>query len=223
MPFFEDDPLDRECRSQARRSPRSPARSASRPSRPPSPSTLADGGRDGREDRPGLDFSGIDEPAIDTPGPAGHPLEGHGGGREGLRRGEGQLPRGDLRRGPPPSTRASPAPRWSRHSSGLIEGWSIGLTGREGGQPRAAPDPTRLRVRRPGQWGPTPGNATLWFVIDVVGIGQGSRRSRAGQSPHARAVRRCLGGGARGRGALTTPGPAPGADGVATTRRTGCA
>ena len=55
--------------------------------------------------------------------------------------------------------------------SGLIQGWSIGLTGVNVGSRVLPADPAGVRLRRGGQRREHPGRApTLWFVIDVVSV-----------------------------------------------------
>ena len=142
----------------------------------------------------GLDFSGIDEPALDTPVQRVVLEEGTGAAVKasdtvkvnylGATYDAEQPLRRELLRHAPDLATERPDPGLEHRPHGG-----------EGRQPRPAPDPTRLRVRRPGQRG-DPRQRDPVVRDRRGGDRAGLTRSRAGQSPHARAVRRWLGGGA---------------------------
>ena len=54
--------------------------------------------------------------------------------------------------------------------SGLIQGWSIGLTGVKVGSRVLLQIPPAFGYGAQGSGESIPGNATLWFVIDVVEV-----------------------------------------------------
>ena len=54
--------------------------------------------------------------------------------------------------------------------SGLIQGWSIGLTGVKVGSRVLLQIPPAYGYGAEGSGASIPGNATLWFVIDVVSV-----------------------------------------------------
>ena len=54
--------------------------------------------------------------------------------------------------------------------SGLIQGWSIGLTGVKVGSRVLLQIPPAFGYGAQGSGRRSPGNATLWFVIDVVDV-----------------------------------------------------
>jgi peptidylprolyl isomerase len=116
----------------------------------------------------GLDFSGIDEPALDTPVQ-----------RVVLKEGTGA----DLKASDTVtvdylgSTYDAEAPFDESYSggkplssplSGLIQGWTIGLTGVKVGSRVLLQIPPAYGYGAQGSGAAIPGNATLWFVIDVV-------------------------------------------------------
>ena len=54
--------------------------------------------------------------------------------------------------------------------SGLIQGWSIGLTGVKVGSRVLLQIPPAFGYGAQGSGESIPGNATLWFLIDVVSV-----------------------------------------------------
>ena len=116
----------------------------------------------------GLDFSGIDEPALDTPVQ-----------RVVLKEGTGAAVKESdtLTVNYLGSTYDAEAPFDESYSrgqplnsalSGLIQGWSIGLTGVKVGSRVLLQIPPAFGYGAQGSGEAIPGNATLWFVIDVV-------------------------------------------------------
>ena len=117
----------------------------------------------------GLDFKGIAEPALDTP-----------------------VQRVVLKQGTGPAVKASDTVKvdylgetYQAHSpfdesytktpltsalSGLIQGWSIGLTGVKVGSRVLLQIPPSYGYGAEGSGSTIPGNATLWFVIDVLKV-----------------------------------------------------
>ena len=116
----------------------------------------------------GLDFSGIDEPALDTPVQ-----------RVVLDEGTGAVVKASdtVTVNYLGSTYEAEAPFDESYSSGqplnsslsgLIQGWSIGLTGVKVGSRVLLQIPPAFGYGAQGSGESIPGNATLWFVIDVV-------------------------------------------------------
>ena len=70
----------------------------------------------------------------------------------------------------PRSTRATPAQPLTSPLSGLIQGWSIGLTGVKVGSRVLLQIPPAYGYGAQGSGQSIPGNATLWFVIDVLEV-----------------------------------------------------
>jgi peptidylprolyl isomerase len=116
----------------------------------------------------GLDFSGIEEPELDTPVQ-----------RVILKEGDGaELKASDtVTVDYLGSTYEAEAPFDESYStgqplnsplSGLIQGWSIGLTGVKVGSRVLLQIPPAYGYGAQGSGSGIPGNATLWFVIDVV-------------------------------------------------------
>jgi peptidylprolyl isomerase len=118
----------------------------------------------------GLDFSGIEEPELDTPVQ-----------RVVLDPGTGAAVKasdvvkvdylGATYDAEAPFDESYTSEPLTSPLSGLIPGWSIGLTGVKIG--------SRVLLQIPPAYGygaqgsaAIPGNATLWFVIDVIGVGQ---------------------------------------------------
>jgi len=116
----------------------------------------------------GLDFSGIAEPELDTP--VQRVVLEEGTGRE--------LKASDtVTVNYLGSTYDADAPFDESYSggqplnsplSGLIQGWSIGLTGVKVGSRVLLQIPPAYGYGAQGSGDSIPGNATLWFVIDVV-------------------------------------------------------
>jgi peptidylprolyl isomerase len=116
----------------------------------------------------GLDFSDIDEPALDTPVQ-----------RVVLKEGTGAAVKASdtVTVNYLGSTYDAEAPFDESYSSGqplnsplsgLIPGWSIGLTGLKVGSRVLLQIPPAFGYGAQGSGEAIPGNATLWFVIDVV-------------------------------------------------------
>jgi peptidylprolyl isomerase len=118
-----------------------------------------------------LDFSGIDEPALDTPVQRVVLKEGTGAALKASdtvtvnylgATYDAETPFDESYSGGQPLT--SPL-------SGLIQGWSIGLTGVKVGSRVLLQIPPAFGYGAQGSGEAIPGNATLWFVIDVVKAG----------------------------------------------------
>lgn len=116
----------------------------------------------------GLDFSGVDEPALDAPVQ-----------RVVLKEGTGRALKASdtVTVDYLGSTYDASAPfdeSYSRGTplnsplSGLIQGWSIGLTGVKVGSRVLLQIPPAFGYGAQGSGESIPGNATLWFVIDVL-------------------------------------------------------
>ena len=116
----------------------------------------------------GLDFSGIDEPALDAPVQ-----------RVVLKEGDGAEVTADstISVNYLGSTYDADAPFDESYSrgepldsplSGLIQGWSIGLEGVKVGSRVLLQIPPAYGYGAQGSGANIPGNATLWFVIDVI-------------------------------------------------------
>lgn len=116
----------------------------------------------------GLDFSGVDEPALDTPVQ-----------RVVLEEGTGAAVKADdtVTVDYLGSTYDAETPFDESYSggeplnsplSGLIQGWSIGLTGVKVGSRVLLQIPPAFGYGAQGSGASIPGNATLWFVIDVI-------------------------------------------------------
>jgi peptidylprolyl isomerase len=116
----------------------------------------------------GLDFSGIDEPALDTPVQ-----------RVVLKQGTGATVKASdtVTVNYLGATYDAKAPFDESYSggqpltsslSGLIQGWSIGLTGVKVGSRVLLQIPPAYGYGAQGSGKTIPGNATLWFVIDVL-------------------------------------------------------
>lgn len=116
----------------------------------------------------GLDFEGIAEPALDAPVQRVILEEGTGAAVE---------PSNTVTVNYLGSTYGADAPFDESFSSGeplnsplsgLIQGWSIGLTGVNVGSRVLLQIPPAFGYGAQGSGEAIPGNATLWFVIDVV-------------------------------------------------------
>ena len=116
----------------------------------------------------GLDFSGIDEPALDTPVQRVVLKEGTGAALKA----SDTVTVNYLG-----STYDAEAPFDESYSSGqplrpplsgLVQGWSIGLTGVKVGSRVLLQIPPAYGYGAQGSGEAIPGNATLWFLIDVV-------------------------------------------------------
>jgi peptidylprolyl isomerase len=117
----------------------------------------------------GLDFSGVAEPALDTPVQ-----------RVVLKEGTGPAVKasdtvnvdylGETYQAKSPFDESYTKSPLTSQLSGLIQGWSIGLTGVKVGSRVLLQIPPAYGYGADGSGGTIPGNATLWFVIDVLGV-----------------------------------------------------
>jgi peptidylprolyl isomerase len=117
----------------------------------------------------GLDFSGVKEPALDTPVQ-----------RVVLKQGDGAAVKatdtvnvnylGETYQAKSPFDESYTKSPLSSSLSGLIQGWSIGLTGVKIGSRVLLQIPPAYGYGAQGSGSTIPGNATLWFVIDVIGV-----------------------------------------------------
>lgn len=117
-----------------------------------------------------LDFSGIEEPALDTPVQRVVLTEGDGAALKASdtitinylgATYDAEAPFDESYSGEPLT---SPL-------SGLIQGWTIGLTGVKVGSRVLLQIPPAFGYGAQGSGASIPGNSTLWFVIDVVKVG----------------------------------------------------
>ncbi|GGF54653.1 peptidylprolyl isomerase [Marmoricola endophyticus] len=116
----------------------------------------------------GLDFAGVDEPALDTPVQ-----------RVVLKQGNGAAVKatdtitvnylGSTYKGTTPFDESYTKQPLSQPLSGLIKGWAIGLTGVKVGSRVLLQIPPAYGYGAQGSPPTIPANATLWFVIDVTG------------------------------------------------------
>ena len=117
----------------------------------------------------GLDWTGIDEPALDTPVQ-----------RVVLKEGTGAAVKasdtvtvnylGEVYQGESPFDESYSKEPLTSPLSGLIQGWSIGLTGVKVGSRVLLQIPPAFGYGAEGSGADIPGNSTLWFVIDVVSV-----------------------------------------------------
>ena len=117
----------------------------------------------------GLDFSGIAEPALDTPVQ-----------RVVLKEGTGPAVKasdtvvvnylGATYQAKTPFDESYSGEPLTSSLSGLIQGWSIGLTGVKVGSRVLLQIPPDYGYGAEGSGSSIPGNATLWFVIDVLEV-----------------------------------------------------
>jgi peptidylprolyl isomerase len=118
----------------------------------------------------GLDWTGIDEPALDTPVQ-----------RVVLKAGTGAEVKasdtvtvnylGEVYQAKQPFDESYSGTPLTSALSGLIQGWSIGLTGVKVGSRVLLQIPPAYGYGAEGSGSSIPGNATLWFVVDVVSVG----------------------------------------------------
>jgi peptidylprolyl isomerase len=116
----------------------------------------------------GLDFSGIEEPALDTPVQ-----------RVVIENGTGAAVKasdtvkvnylGSTYDAKKPFDESFSGQPLTSPLSGLIQGWTIGLTGVKVGSRVLLQIPPAYGYGPQGS-GAIPGNATLWFVIDVLAV-----------------------------------------------------
>jgi peptidylprolyl isomerase len=117
----------------------------------------------------GLDFSGIAEPSLDTPVQ-----------RVVLKEGTGAVVKasdtvtvnylGATYEATSPFDESYSGTPLTSSLSGLIQGWSIGLTGVKVGSRVLLQIPPAYGYGAQGSGESIPGNATLWFVIDVLEV-----------------------------------------------------
>jgi len=149
-----------------KKAPTSPAPSDSRAHDVPAGRLPAVVSTDGKPT--GLSWKGIAEPALTTPVQ-----------RVVLKKGTGPVVRasdtvtvnylGETYRGTKPFDESySSGKAFTQPLSGLIDGWKIGLTGVKVGSRVLLQIPPAYGYGAQGSGSTIPGNATLWFVIDVV-------------------------------------------------------
>ena len=117
----------------------------------------------------GLDWTGIAEPALDTPVQ-----------RVILKEGTGAAVKasdtvtvnylGETYKADSPFDESFSKEPLTSPLSGLIQGWSIGLTGVKVGSRVLLQIPPGYGYGAEGSGDSIPGNSTLWFVIDVVKV-----------------------------------------------------
>jgi peptidylprolyl isomerase len=116
----------------------------------------------------GLDFSGIDEPELDTPVQRVVLKDGTGAAVKATDTVKIDYLGATYDAKEPFDESYSGQPLTSE-LSGLIQGWSIGLTGVKVGSRVLIQIPPAYGYGAQGS-GAIPANATLWFVIDVLGV-----------------------------------------------------
>ena len=116
----------------------------------------------------GLDFSGIEEPALDTPVQRVVLEEGTGAAVKASDTVKVNYLGATYDADSPFDESYSGAPLTSA-LSGLVQGWGIGLTGVKVGSRVLLQIPPAYGYGAQGS-GAIPGNATLWFVIDVLSV-----------------------------------------------------
>lgn len=116
----------------------------------------------------GLDFSGIDEPALDTPVQRVVLKEGTGAALKASDTVTVNYLGATYDAKAPFDESYSSGQPLNSPLSGLIQGWSIGLTGVKVGSRVLLQIPPAFGYGAQGSGEAIPGNATLWFVIDVV-------------------------------------------------------
>ena len=116
----------------------------------------------------GLDFSGIDEPALDTPVQRVVLKEGTGAALKAADTVTVNYLGSTYDAAAPFDESYSGGEPLNSPLSGLIQGWSIGLDGVKVGSRVLLQIPPGFGYGAQGSGEAIPGNATLWFVIDVV-------------------------------------------------------
>jgi peptidylprolyl isomerase len=116
----------------------------------------------------GLDFSGIDEPSLDTPVQRVVLEEGTGAALKASDTVKVNY-LGATYGADSPFDESFSAKPLTSSLDGLIQGWSIGLTGVKVGSRVLLQIPPAYGYGAQGSGG-IPGNATLWFVIDVLDV-----------------------------------------------------
>jgi peptidylprolyl isomerase len=119
----------------------------------------------------GLDFSGIEEPALDTPVQRVIFKEGDGAELKATDTVTVDYLGSTYEADAPFDESYSTGQPLNSPLSGLIQGWSIGLTGVKVGSRVLLQIPPAYGYGAQGSGSSIPGNATLWFVIDVVKAG----------------------------------------------------
>ena len=117
----------------------------------------------------GLDWTGIAEPALDTPVQ-----------RVVLKEGTGPAVKstdtvtvnylGETYQAKAPFDESYTKTPLTSALSGLVQGWTIGLTGVKVGSRVLLQIPPAYGYGAQGSGSTIPGNATLWFVIDVLEV-----------------------------------------------------
>jgi len=117
----------------------------------------------------GLDWSGVDEPALDTPVQ-----------RVVLKEGDGAEVKatdtvtvnylGEVYQADEPFDESYSKTPLTSSLDGLVQGWGIGLTGVKVGSRILIQIPPAYGYGAEGSGDAIPGNATLWFVIDVLEV-----------------------------------------------------
>ena len=115
----------------------------------------------------GLDFAGLDEPALDTPVQRVILEEGDGAALKASDTVTVNYLGATYDAEAPFDESYSRGEPLTQPLSGLIQGWTIGLTGVKVGSRVLLQIPPAFGYGAQGS-GSIPGNATLWFVIDVV-------------------------------------------------------
>jgi peptidylprolyl isomerase len=118
----------------------------------------------------GLDFSGIEEPALDTPVQRVVLEEGDGAAVKASDTVEVDYLGSTYQADAPFDESYSGGQPLTSPLSGLIKGWSIGLTGVKVGSRVLLQIPPAYGYGAQGSGESIPANATLWFVIDVRGV-----------------------------------------------------
>ncbi|GAB3253538.1 FKBP-type peptidyl-prolyl cis-trans isomerase [Nocardioides dilutus] len=116
----------------------------------------------------GLDFADIDEPALDTPVQRLVLKEGDGAAVKATDTVTVQYLGSTYDAEAPFDESYSDGQPLTSPLSGLIQGWTIGLTGVKVGSRVLLQIPPAFGYGAQGSGESIPGNATLWFVIDVV-------------------------------------------------------
>jgi len=118
----------------------------------------------------GLDFTGIDEPALDTPVQRVILKEGTGAAVKATDTVTVNYLGETYQADSPFDESYSTGKPLTSALSGLIQGWSIGLTGVKVGSRVLLQIPPGYGYGAEGSGDSIPGNSTLWFVIDVVKV-----------------------------------------------------
>ena len=118
----------------------------------------------------GLDFSGIDEPALDTPVQRVVLKEGDGAEIKATDTLSVNYLGATYDADAPFDESYSKGQPLESSLDGLIQGWAIGLTGVKVGSRVLLQIPPAYGYGTQGSGDTIPGNATLWFVIDVLSV-----------------------------------------------------